>query len=283
MMEISRSAYYAWCKRGPGERNKSNAQLDSDIRRIYKTHKGRYGSPRIQDELADEGKSCSVARVARRMKRMGLKAIQARAFKVTTNSNHDKPVYRDLLERDTSTTGINQKWVSDPGYIRTTEGWLYLAVIMDLHSRAVIGWSMQSRMTAQLVCDALMMALFRRGFPNGVIVHSDRGSQYCSRAYRKLIRNHTLFGSMGNKGCCYDNAVIESFFHSLKVEAIYPESVKNRNVTRNQLFEYMEVYYNQQREHSATGFQTPEQFENQSMNNQALLSVCPINSEGSGK
>lgn len=276
MMDVSRSAYYAWCTRGPSERDQSNAQLDRDIRRIYKAHKGRYGSPRIQDELNDEGKLCSVARVARRMKRMGLKAVQTRAFKVTTNSKHNKPVYPDLLERDTSTTAVNQKWVSDISYLRTTEGWLYLAVVMDLYSRAVIGWSMQSTMTAQLVCDALIMALFRRGFPKGVIVHSDRGAQYCSKVYRKLIRNHQLFGSMGKKGCCYDNAVIESFFHSLKVEAIYPESVRNRNLTRNQLFEYMEVYYNQQRKHSAIGFQTPKQFENQSMNNQALLSQCPI-------
>ena len=267
VMDVTRSAYYAWSTRGPSDRDQANTVLDGHIRRIYDQHKGRYGSPRIYRQLNEQGMVCSQTRVARRMQHLGLKAIQTKAFKVTTDSQHRQPVYADLIERDTSTSAVNQKWVSDITYVRTTQGWLYLAVVMDLYSRAVIGWSMQSRITAQLVCDALTMALLRRGFPKGVIVHSDRGSQYCSKAYRKVIRTHQLFGSMGAKGCCYDNAVIESFFHSLKVEALYPNPINTRNETRNQLFDYMEVYYNYKRKHSAIGFLSPMQCEHQSLNN----------------
>ena len=164
VMEVSRSGYYVWFKRRPSHRDRTNQALDQQIKRIYEQHKGRYGSPRIHRQLKDDGQDCSKAKVARRMKALGLKAVQAKVFKVTTDSEHSKPVYADLLERDTSTTTINQKWVSDITYVNTTQGWLYLAVVMDLYSRAVIGWSMQSRMTAQLVCDALIMALFRPWF-----------------------------------------------------------------------------------------------------------------------
>ncbi len=193
---------------------------------------------------------------------LGLKAVQALKFKVTTDSEHDKPVVADLLQQDFTASCLNQKWVSDITYSWTGSGWLYLAVVMDLYSRAVIGWSLQSRMTQQLVCDALTMALFRRTFPKGVIVHSDRGSQYCSKRYQRLLKQNNLTCSMSRKGCCYDNAAMESFFHSLKVELIYRESYATREDARAAVFEYIEVYYNRQRRHSAMGYQIPMLYEN---------------------
>ena len=167
----------------------------------------------------------------------------------------------DLVQQDFTASRPNEKWVSDIAYIWTGSGWLYLAVVMDLYSRAIIGWSLQSRMTQQLVCDALTMALFRRGFPKGVIVHSDRGSQYCSRRYQKLLQHNTLLCSMGRTGCCYDNAAMESFFHSLKVELVHREFYTTRDDARQSIFEYIEVYYNRQRRHSAIGYQIPMVFE----------------------
>lgn len=155
------------------------------------------------------------------MKFMNLRAIAKKKFKVTTDSEHSKPIYKNVLNRDFGTTSVNQKWCGDITYIRTDEGWMYLAVIVDLHSRAIIGWSMDKTMKQELVCNALLMALYRRKFPAGVIVHSDRGSQYCSLRYRKIIENNGLVGSMSRKGNCWDNAISESFFHTLKVELVH--------------------------------------------------------------
>jgi transposase InsO family protein len=166
------------------------------------------------------------------MQVLGLKAIPAKKFKVTTDSEHAKPVAPDLVQQDFTASGPNEKWVSDITYVWTGAGWLYLAVVMDLYSRAIIGWSLQARMTQHLVCDALTMALFRRGFPPGVIVHSDRGSQYCSKRYQNLLRRNKLRCSMGRTGCCYDHAAMESFFHSLKVELIHRGSYPNRDRAR---------------------------------------------------
>lgn len=195
------------------------------------------------------------------MQVLGLKACQAKKFKVTTDSEHDKPVAPDLVRQDFTAAHPNQKWVSDITYVRTREGWLYLAVVMDLYSRAIIGWSMHKRMTHQLVCDALTMALFRRGFPKSVIIHSDRGSQYCAKRYQQLISLNQLNGSMSRKGCCYDNAVMESFFHTLKVELAHRENYVTRHQARQSRIEYIEIYYNHQRRHSAIGNQIPMAYE----------------------
>jgi len=211
--------------------------------------------------LHDEGIECSENRVARRMRRLGLKAIQAKRFKVTTDSNHSKPIAPDLLEQDFCAAGPNQKWTSDISYVWTDEGWLYLAVVMDLYSRAIVGWSMNRRMTQQLVCDALVMALFRRGFPRGTIIHSDRGSQYCSKRYQRLINHNGLRCSMGRKANCYDNAVTESFFHTLKVELVHRERYTTRHIAKTRIFEYIETYYNRQRKHSAIDNRIPMIFE----------------------
>ena len=260
VLGVSRSGYYHWVRRDPLE--SANTELDRQIREIFDRHRQRYGAPRIADELHDSGIECSENRVARRMRALGLKAIQAKKFKVTTDSNHSKPVAPDLLEQDFSAAAANQKWTSDITYVWTDEGWLYLAVVMDLYSRAIVGWSMSRRMTQQLVCDALTMALFRRHFPRGTIIHSDRGSQYCAKRYQRLIHNNGLRCSLGRKGTCYDNAVTESFFHTLKVELVHRQRYATRRMAKTEIFEYIETYYNRQRKHSAIGYRIPLVFEN---------------------
>ena len=261
VLEVSKTGYYDWGKRCPGVRAASNQALDEHIREVFNQHKGRYGSPRIADELNDRDIPCSENRVARRMQTLALQAVQAKKFKVTTDAEHDKPVAPDLLQQDFSAEEANRKWVSDITYIWTREGWMYLAVVMDLYSRAIIGWSMNRQMTQQLVCDALTMALFRRGFPQGTIIHSDRGSQYCSKKYQQLLQLNKLVCSMSRKGCCYDNAAMESFFHALKVELVHREVYVTRQQARQNIFEYIETYYNRQRRHSAIGNQIPMQYE----------------------
>jgi putative transposase len=190
-----------------------------------------------------------------------MQAIQTKKFNVTTDSTHSKPVAPDLLEQDFRVAAPNQKWTSDITSVWTDEGWLYLAVVLDVYSRAIVGWSMNRRMTQHLVCDALTMALFRRGFPKNTIIHSDRGSQYCSQRYQQLIRSYGLCGSMGRKATCYDNAVTESFFHTLKVELVHRERYVTRRLAKTSLFEYIEMYYNRQRKHSAIGHRIPMVFE----------------------
>ena len=261
-LSVSRSGFYAWAARGGVSRcTLSNRALDKRIATIFEVHKARYGAPRITDQLHDEGVACSENRVARRMRILQLRAIQAKKFKVTTDSKHTKPVAPDLVEQDFSADAPNQKWTSDISYVWTDEGWLYLAVVMDLYSRAIVGWSMNRRMTQQLVCDALTMALFRRGFPKGVIIHSDRGSQYCSKRYQKLISVSGLRCSMGRRATCYDNAVTESFFHTLKVELVHRERYWTRRQAKSSIFGYIETYYNRRRKHSAIGLQIPMAFE----------------------
>lgn len=263
VLDVSPSGYYDWRTRPEGTRCRSNRALDGEIRLVYSEHKQRYGAPRITDELKDRGIRCSENRVARRMQKLGIKAVQAKKYKRTTDSDHDKPVAPDLINQDFTAMAANQKWVSDITYLWTDEGWLYLAVVMDLYSRAIVGWSMDKRMTQQLVSDALTMALFRRGFPKGVIIHSDRGSQYCSRAYQRLIKVMRLRCSMGRRANCYDNAAMESFFHSLKVELIHRERYATRQAAKGATFEYIEVYYNRKRKHSAIGHKIPMLFEQQ--------------------
>ena len=192
---------------------------------------------------------------------MGLVAIAKKKFKVTTDSEHSLPVYSNVLNRNFTTTAINQKWVGDITYIPTKEGWLYLAVIIDLHSRAIIGWSMNKRMTKDLVCRALLMALFKRGFPKKVIMHSDRGSQYASKKHQKLLEVYDLIGSMSRKGNCWDNAIAESFFHTLKVELVNSAQFATRGEAKLAIFEYIEGYYNRRRMHSAINYYAPMEFE----------------------
>lgn len=266
MLLIERSGYYAWLKRRPGPRKIANEGLDKEIKAVFNAHKGRYGAKRMTDELNHHGLKCSKNRVAKRMQALGLRAKAKKKYKMTTDSKHNLPVAPNLLNRDFSALAPNQKWVGDISYVWTEEGWMYLAVVIDLYSRAVIGWSMQTHMTSQLVIDALIMALWRRGFPRGVLFHSDRGSQYCSKVYQTLLKTYGLTCSMSRKGNCWDNAIAESFFHSIKTELIYTERYATREIAKLSIFEYIEMYYNRLRRHSAIGSIAPEAFEVQYKN-----------------
>ena len=263
VLQVSRSGFYEWRKHvlSPSRREQDRRRLDEQVADAFASSKERDGAVRIQRELAERGEPYNIKTIRRSMKRQHLVAKARRRFKVTTDSDHVLPIAPNLLARNFVAEKPNQKWVGDITYLYTSEGWLYLAVIIDLYSRAVVGWSMGERMTASLVCDALTMALFRRGFPKGVITHSDRGSQYCSTAYRNIIDKHSLQQSMSRKGNCWDNACAESFFHSLKVEAIHDEPLKNRRQMRETVFEYIEVDYNRTRRHSANGYISPVIFE----------------------
>jgi transposase InsO family protein len=261
MVAVSRSGYYDWRDRPVSDRGQANQSLASEIKRIFDDEKGRPGSPRITRRLQEEGKSVGRHRVARIMRSHGWRAKAAKKYKATTNSNHSLPVAPNLLKQNFTADAPDQKWVSDITYIWTDEGWLYLAVVLELYSRRVIGWAINDRMTAALMCEALMMALWRHRMPKGVIVHSDRGSQYCSAAYQTLFSKHQLICSMSKKGDCYDNAAMESWNHSFKVEAIHGKRFLTRSAAKYQVFEYIEVYYNRKRLHSTLGYVSPEAFE----------------------
>lgn len=262
VLRVSRSGFYRWCRgQGPSPRARARAELDARVKALFEMHKARYGAPRLTRELHERGLPCDEKTVASSLRRQGLVARAARRFKATTNSKHDLPVAENLLEQDFNSTRANQKWVQDITYLATDEGWLYLAVVIDLYSRQVVGWSMSERMKATLVCDALTMALFRRAMPRGVIVHSDRGSQYCAHRFQNLLARHGLLCSMSKRGDCYDNACAESFFHSLKVELTHGERYPTREHARQAVFEYIETYYNPIRRHSTLGHISPAAFE----------------------
>ncbi|ENT8923448.1 IS3 family transposase [Enterobacter hormaechei] len=263
VLRVARSGWYAWRLRRQQITPRQQFRLvcDTAVRQAFTEAKQRYGAPRLADELPEY----NVKTIAASLRRQGLRAKAARKFSPVRYREHGLPVSENLLKLDFYASGPNQKWAGDITYLRTDEGWLYLAVVIDLWSRAVIGWSMSSRMTAQLACDALQMALWRRKRPENVIVHTDRGGQYCSADYLALLKRHNLHGSMSAKGCCYDNACAESFFHSLKVECIHGERLISREIMRMTVFNYIECDYNRWRRHSACGGLSPEQFENQNL------------------
>ena len=264
-LQVSRSGYYAWRQRQrqPSGRQQRRTQLDQRVRRAYEARKGRSGAPGLTRDLNEQGHGYNRKTVAESLRRQGLRAKAAKKYKATTNSQHNLPVAPNLLGQDFTATAPNCKWVGDITYLWTDEGWLYLAVVVDLYSRLVVGWAMAERMTADLVCDALQMALWRRRLPRGVLVHSDRGSQYCSASYQSLLSRHGLSCSMSAKGNCYDNACAESFFHTLKVECIHGERFATREDMKQTVFEYIEVDYNRTRRHSANGYISPVAFEAQ--------------------
>ncbi|WP_250151326.1 IS3 family transposase [Escherichia coli] len=262
-----RSGWYTWCQRRTriSTRQQFRQHCDSVVLAAFTRSKQRYGAPRLTDELRAQGYPFNVKTVAASLRRQGLRAKASRKFSPVSYRAHGLPVSENLLEQDFYASGPNQKWAGDITYLRTDEGWLYLAVVIDLWSRAVIGWSMSPRMTAQLACDALQMALWRRKRPRNVIVHTDRGGQYCSADYQAQLKRHNLRGSMSAKGCCYDNACVESFFHSLKVECIHGEHFISREIMRATVFNYIECDYNRWRRHSWCGGLSPEQFENKNL------------------
>ncbi|MHA5238238.1 IS3-like element IS3 family transposase [Escherichia coli] len=267
VLRVARSGWYTWCQRRTriSTRQQFRQHCDSVVLAAFTRSKQRYGAPRLTDELRAQGYPFNVKTVAASLRRQGLRAKASRKFSPVSYRAHGLPVSENLLEQDFYASGPNQKWAGDITYFRTDEGWLYLAVVIDLWSRAVIGWSMSPRMTAQLACDALQMALWRRKRPRNVIVHTDRGGQYCSADYQAQLKRHNLRGSMSAKGCCYDNACVESFFHSLKVECIHGEHFISREIMRATVFNYIECDYNRWRRHSWCGGLSPEQFENQNL------------------
>ncbi|EPM8444122.1 IS3 family transposase [Citrobacter freundii] len=267
VLRVARSGWYSWRNRRDviNVRQQFSQRCDSLVYDAFEQAKQRYGAPRLADELRSQGKAFNVKTVAASLRRQGLRAKASRKFSPVSYREHGLSVSENLLKQDFYASGPNQKWCGDITYLRTDEGWLYLAVVIDLWSRSVIGWSMSERMTAQLACDALQMALWRRKRPQNVIVHTDRGGQYCSADYQALLKRHNLRGSMSAKGCCYDNACAESFFHSLKVECIHGERFTRREIMRTTVFNYIECDYNRWRRHSACGGLSPEQFENQSL------------------
>ena len=260
-LEVSRSGFYAWRERPESARQQEDTKLAEEVAQAHRDSRGTYGSPRVHAELKARGRKVSRKRVARLMKKQKLAARKKRRSVRTTNSHHSNPVAPNVLERDFSPDKPNSTWATDITYVWTGEGWLYLAVVLDLFSRMVVGWSMSEHIDTQLALGALEMALEGRQPPEGLIHHSDRGSQYASTEYRQALASRGIQCSMSRKGNCWDNAVVESFFSILKQELVYSTDFATRHQARSALFEYIEVFYNRKRRHSSLGYLSPVDFE----------------------
>jgi len=261
VLRVARSGYYAWRRRGEAARERQNRALTVEIKAIHSKSRKTYGSPRVHAELRRQGHCCSLNRVARLMKRAGLRSKVAKKFRATTDSNHSHPVADNLLKRDFSTSRPNEVWLADLTYIWTMEGWLYLAAVLDLFGRRIVGWALDSHIKAELACRALRMAINRRQPDAGLIHHSDRGSQYASKKYQKLLQANQMRPSMSRKGDCWDNAPMESFFHTLKTELIHHRVYQTREQAKREIIEYIEMFYNTRRLHSALDYSTPAEYE----------------------
>jgi putative transposase len=261
-LEVSPAGYYAWRRRPLSAQQQRRDTLRVEVRAIHAEVKARYGSPRIHAELAARGHGCCVNTVAKLMRDNSIAAKTARKFRcTTTDSDHDLPVADNLLNRQFNPSEANEVWLGDITYIPTREGWLYLAAVEDLFSRRVVGWSMADHMESRLVVDALEMAVQRRLPDEGLLAHSDRGSQYASEHYRLLLAKHGIACSMSRRADCWDNAPMESFFASLKKELVHGANFATRTEARAALFEYIEVFYNGQRRHSSLGYVSPAEYE----------------------
>jgi transposase InsO family protein len=261
VLEVSTSGYYDWHDRPESNRVKENRRLLTKISLFHKVSREIYGSPRIYRDLVDAGEAVSINRVARLMQKNSIQSKMARKFVITTDSKNTMQPAPDQLQRKFKVDAPDKAWVSDTTFIPTRQGWLYLAVVIELYSRQVIGWAMSDRNNSQLVQDALTMAIWRRGKVNSVIVHSDQGSTYASGDYQKLIKENNLSCSMSRKGECLDNAVAESFFGTLKTELVTHEDYRTKEEARKSLFEYIEIFYNRRRRHSFLGYISPAEFE----------------------
>jgi len=261
VLEVSTSGYWAWRSRPESRRSQANRALVEQIRAAHKRGRGAYGSPRVYHELRANGVACSLNRVARLMRSAGIRGRRRPKFRVTTDSRHNLPVAENKLAQAFTVAQVNTVWTADLTYIWTLEGWLYLAVVMDLCSRRIVGWSMDSHMKTSLVAGALEMALARHRPPAGLVHHSDRGSQYASAEYQALLANSGIVASMSRKGNCWDNAPMESFFSSLKTELIHDQLYLTRAAARHDAFDYIEVFYNRIRRHSALDYVSPADFE----------------------
>ena len=272
VLGVSKAGYYAWRKRPESQRARADLRLMVRIRAVHRKSRRSYGSPRVHAELRAEGVHCGRKRVERLMREDGLRA-KKRRFRCTTDSDHAHPIHPSeasecsqlhLLERRFSVhevDGIDRVWVSDITYVPTREGWLYLAVVLDLKSRAVVGWAMKNTLAASLASDALIMALWRRKPGRDLLHHSDRGVQYASGEYQAILREHGITCSMSRKGDCWDNAVAESFFATLEWELIQESDWHTHEEAKRAIFDYIEVWYNRQRRHSSLGYQTPAEYE----------------------
>ncbi|MDR6397894.1 putative transposase [Herbaspirillum seropedicae] len=262
LLGVSTSGFYDWLDRPVSQHQRENAQLLQAIKHSHEASDGTYGSPRVVRDLIDAGFACSENRVARLMKAAGIKARHKRRRTPEQRAVAAHSVAPNLLDRQFAATEPNQKWAADFTYVWTGEGWLFVAVVLDLYSRRVVGWSMQSTMTAQLVMDALLMAVFRRGRPRAVLHHSDQGSQYTSEDFQRLLESHGIICSMSRRGNCWDNAAMESFFSTLKTERLSKKHYRTRDDLRADVFDYIERFYNPHRRHSTLGYLSPVQFEN---------------------
>ena len=260
-LQVTRSGYYVWRECPESRRVQQDRRLFEQIKTIHAASRQTYGSPRIHAALRQQGETCGKHRVARVMRQQGLAAKHRRKFRATTNSAHDLPVAVNVLNRQFTPAAPNQAWVSDLTYVPTGEGWLYLATIMDLCSRRIVGWAMDTTLETALPRRALTMALLVRRPAPGLLHHSDRGSQYASATYQQLLTNYGGIPSMSRKGNCWDNAPMESFFHSLKVEWLHDQTFRTRAAARQAIFTFIEVWYNRQRLHSTLGYRSPEAYE----------------------
>lgn len=255
-LQVSRSGFYRW-----RTRESAVCAVDGAVKKAFKNHKGRAGAPCLTADVKADGINVSERSVGRSLSKQGLRCRHKRKFRHTTDSNHRLPIARNLLNRNFTVNKPNVAWVGDITYIQTSEGWLYLATMIDLFNRQVIGWQVSTRIDQVLVNDALNAALTTRGKPRGVIIHTDRGAQYCAQSFRHIIKQYDLKQSMSRKGDCWDNAVAESFFATFKKQSIHGQPLQSNQKMRRQIFEFIEIYYNRVRRHSANGWVTPAEFE----------------------
>lgn len=262
VFEVSRSSYYAWKSRAPSARAERDEEIKVEIRKIYHKSFETYGSPRVHDQLQKKGISCGKKRVERLMREENIRSVHRRRYRVsTTDSNHQEPVAPNLVNQEFVATTPNEKWGADITYVPTQDGWLYLAVILDFYTRKIVGWAMSDSLRSDFVCHALQMALFRQGFPKELMHHSDRGIQYASSSYQTLLEKHGCTVSMSRTGNPYDNAIVESFMHTLKVECAHRYQFGSHAEARATLADYIERFYNSERTHSALGYLSPCEFE----------------------
>ena len=261
VMEVSESGYYVWRKRPESRRSSGNRQLLVQIRLVFAEARGAYGSIRVHRELKAQGTACGLNRVARLMRLEGLRAKGSKKFRATTDSSHHKPVAPHLLQRNFAVATPNTVWAGDITYLWTGQGWLYLAVVIDLFSRKVVGWAVSSAIDSALVVLAFERAIVRRRPDKGLMFHSDRGVQYASELFRHKLQQVGAVQSMSRKGNCWDNSVVESFFHSLKVERMHGQRFATKNEVEQEVFEYIERFYNRNRRHSTLGYVSPDEYE----------------------
>ena len=261
-LEVSRSGYYAYKKRPKSQQRVDNDRLLIEIRRVFVDNDSNYGSPRIWDHLCNkEHVRCSENRVARLMQVNKIVAVQRRKFRLTTNSNHGYSVWPNVLERNFVVEKPNAVWVADITYVWTLEGWLYVAAVLDLFSRGIVGLAMDKTIADTLTTQAMQQAILRRNPSKGLICHTDRGSQYAGNDFKAILAQNEFIGSMSKKGDCWDNAVAESFFHTLKVELVHRHKFRTREEAKRKIFEYVEAYYNRKRAHSTLGYLSPSEYE----------------------